>query len=65
MHEEFWLKYGFKENGELTCVRMLSNSKPDEAFYYSEEGECKAVKSAGVLKITKETIENLNGGKIK
>jgi len=65
MNEEFWLKYGFKENGELTCVRMLANSKPDEAFYYASDGACKTVKNSCVIKLTKENIERLNGGKTK
>lgn len=57
MEQEFWLKYGFKDNGELTCVRVLANSKPDEAFYYTEGGQCKPVLNTGVVRISKETIE--------
>ena len=59
MDEEFWLKYGFKDNGELTCVRMLSNSKPDKNFFYTENLQHKAVKNSGVIKLTKEIIEKL------
>jgi hypothetical protein len=65
MNEEFWLKYGFKDNGEMTCVRILANSKPDEAFFYTDNEVCKPVKNSGVIKLTQEIIEKINGGKIK
>ncbi|GAF96553.1 unnamed protein product, partial [marine sediment metagenome] len=32
MEEEYWLKFGFKENGDLTCIRTISESKPTEKF---------------------------------
>ncbi len=61
MEEEYWLKCGFKENGELTCLRLLSHSKPNETFYYTENGEYKKVKNTIVIKLTKEFISPLNG----
>ncbi|MBW2983992.1 hypothetical protein KY361_02665 [Candidatus Woesearchaeota archaeon] len=61
MGEEFWLKYGFKENGELVCTRMIANSKPTEKFFYTEDGETREVKNPDVVKLTKEVIEKLNG----
>jgi len=61
MEEEYWLKYGFKEGGELACVRVLANSKPSEGFFYTENGKHKEVKSPNVVKLTKEVIEKLNG----
>ena len=66
MSEEYWLKYGEKENGELTCVRMLSNSKPSEDFFYTENGEHKKVLNASVIKIDKGALDSLkNGGDSK
>ncbi|MBW2980516.1 hypothetical protein KY360_03805 [Candidatus Woesearchaeota archaeon] len=59
MEEEFWLKYGFKENGELICTRTIANSKPVEQFFYTEDEKHKEVKNAGVVKLTKEAIEKL------
>ena len=61
MEEEYWLKYGFKENGELACIRTISDSKPTEKFFYTENGEQKEVKSPNVIKLTKNIIEKLNG----
>ena len=60
MEEQYWLKYGFKENGELTCVRAIANSRPGEKFFYTEDGEYKEVKSPNAVKLTKEIIEKLN-----
>ena len=60
MEEEFWLKYGFKETGELICTRTIANSKPVEQFFYKEEEKNKEVKNPGVVKLTKEVIEKLN-----
>ena len=60
MEEEYWLKCGFKENGELVCVRALSDSKPNETFFYTEEDGHKEVKNPNVVKLTKEVIEKLN-----
>ena len=60
MEEEYWLKYGFKENGELTCVRAIANSRPGEKFFYTENGGPKEVKDPNVVKLTKEVIEKLN-----
>jgi len=61
MEEEFWLKYGFKQNGELTCVRILSQSKPDEKFFYTENGKHEEVENPNVLKLTPEIIGKING----
>ena len=60
MKEEYWLKFGFKENGELTCVRTISESKPTENFFYTENGEHKEVKNPNVIQLTKDIIEKLN-----
>ena len=60
MKEEYWLKYGFKDNGDLTCVRTISGSEPTANFFYTEDGRHKEVKSPNVIKITKEIIEKLN-----
>ena len=60
MKEEYWLKYGFKEDGELTCVRAVADSKPTEKFFYTENGEHKEVKNPNIVKLTKEGIEKLN-----
>ncbi|MBU0627897.1 MAG: hypothetical protein KKC75_01800 [Nanoarchaeota archaeon] len=65
MNEEFWLKYGFKENGELACVRVLANSEPESSFFYMDGGCCKPVKDSRVIRLTKEVIGQLNGGKIR
>lgn len=61
MEEEYWLKYGFKEDGSLVCTRMVAGSKPSEKFFYTESGENKEVKNPNVVKLTKEVIEKLNG----
>ena len=58
--EEYWLKFGFKENGDLTCVRAISESKPTENFFYTENGEYKEVREANVVQLTKEIIEKIN-----
>jgi len=60
MEEEYWLKYGFKENGELVCLRTITNSKPSELFFYTENGEHKEVKNPNLVKLTKEVIEKIN-----
>jgi hypothetical protein len=57
---EYWLKYGFKENGNLVCVRTLSKTKPDNLFYYTENDETKEVKNSCVIKISKELINKVN-----
>jgi len=61
MEEDYWLKYGFTENGELTCIRTISDSKPTDKFFYTEGGEHKEVKNPNVIKLTKEIIERMNG----
>ena len=61
MKEEYWLKYGFKENGNLVCLKTLSNSKPDEKFFYTENEIHKEVKNPNVIRLTKEIIEKING----
>ena len=60
MKNEYWLKYGFKDNGELTCVRMLSSSIPDKSFFYIEDNETKEVMNTEVIKLTKEVIDQLS-----
>jgi hypothetical protein len=64
MSEEYWLKYGQKENGELTCVKMLSNSKPDKVFFYTENGEYKKVLNPEVVKLDKNLLDSLKNGGI-
>ncbi len=64
MKEEYWLKYGFKENGELTCVRTIATSKPTEKFFYTEEGQCKEAKNCNVVLLTGKTIEGLKNSSI-
>ena len=60
MNEEYWLKYGYKENGELVCLRMLADSKPSEKFFYTEGGEHKEVMDPKVIKLNKEVIGKIN-----
>jgi hypothetical protein len=60
MKEEYWLKCGFEENGELVCVRMISNSKPDKSFFYTVQGGYKEVKNPVVLKLTPEIIYDMS-----
>lgn len=60
MEEEYWLKYGFKENGDLVCVRMVSGSKPSEKFFYTEDGNYKEVKNTNVVRLTKGVLEKIN-----
>ena len=60
MQEEYWLKCGFKENGDLVCVRILPGSKPTEKFFYTKDGEYKEVKNPSVIKLTKEVIGKIN-----
>ena len=60
MENENWQNYGFKENGELTCVRTLSGAIPEKTFFYTEEGQTKEVKDTGVIKLTKENIGQLS-----
>lgn len=59
MNDEFWLKYGFKENGELVCVRTLSNLKPTKEFFYNDNGTYKDLLDTNVIKITKDVIKLL------
>ena len=59
MEEEYWLKCGFKENGELVCVRMIANSKPDETFFYNDGNKFKQVKNSQVVKLTKDVFEKI------
>jgi|APSaa5957512622_1039677.scaffolds.fasta_scaffold226201_2 hypothetical protein len=61
MNEQYWLKFGFKENGDLTCVRTISKSKPSEIFFYTENGQNKEVKEPNVIKLTKDVLQKLNG----
>ena len=60
MEEEFWIKYGIKENGELVCTRTIANSKPTEGFFYTEEEKTKEVRNPEVVKLTKDIIERLS-----
>jgi hypothetical protein len=57
--EEYWLKCGLKENGELVCVRTLSNKRPDKRFYYTEEGTHKEVQNSDVIRLSREAIDKL------
>jgi hypothetical protein len=57
MEKEYWLKYGFKEDGELVFIRTLSESEPCKAFFYHEGDVCKEVKSPDVIQLTKEIID--------
>jgi len=59
MEEEYWIKYGFKEDGDLVCVRAISDSKPSENFFYTEKGQCKEVKNPNAIKLTRDTMEKL------
>jgi len=56
---EYWLKCGFKKNGDLVCVRILSNSKPSEKFFYSEEDKTIAAENPKAIKLTKELFRKL------
>jgi hypothetical protein len=60
MEEGFWVKYGFKEDGSLVCVRAISNTEPCKTFFYTEKGESKEVRDSNVIKLTKELIEKFN-----
>jgi len=60
MEDEYWLKCGFKENGELVCVRMISNTKPDETFFYGENGNYKQALNTRVLKLTPTVFEKIS-----
>jgi len=62
---EYWLKYGFKDNGDLVCVRTLSNTMPDKRFFYTEDSSHKEVKHSNVLKLTNELINDLKISKRK
>lgn len=57
--EHYWLKYGYKENGDLVCVRTLSDTKPEKDFFYNENGEYKQVKDTNVVKISDELIKKI------
>lgn len=59
MKEDYWLKCGFKENGELVCIRMLSNTKPGKTFFYREGNENKEARNPNVIRLTSENINNL------
>ena len=64
MEEEYWLKYGFKENGDLVCLRMITDSKPDEKFFYTENGNHLEAKNTNVIKLTKEVVEKINNQEV-
>lgn len=59
---EYWLKCGFKKNGDLVCVRTLSNAKPGEKFFYSEEDKAIVAENPKVVKLTKELFRKLLDG---
>jgi hypothetical protein len=61
MMEEYWLKCGFKKNGDLICVRTLPNAEPSETFFYSEGGGNVTVENPKVVKLTKEKFRKLLG----
>ena len=56
---EYWLKVGFKENGDLTCVRRIAEVKPTEPFFYEDNGDMKSVKDPKVIKLTKELLDKI------
>lgn len=60
MEEEYWLKCGLKENGDLVCVRMISNTKPDDTFFYGEHGNYKQAQNTRVIKLTPAKLEKIN-----
>ena len=60
MEEKYWLKYGFKENGDLVCLRIIADSKPDEKFFYTENGSHMEAKNTNVVELTKEVAEKLS-----
>jgi hypothetical protein len=64
MANEYWLKYGTTETGDLTCIRVLSESKPNEEFYYKDNGENKIAHNPKVIKITKELLKKITSGEI-
>ncbi len=59
MEEDYWLKVGFKENGDLTCVRRIVEAKPVDNFCYEENGDMRAVKNPTVIKLTTELIKRI------
>lgn len=59
MEEEYWLKFGFKENGELACVRTLSKTRPAAEFFYNQDGQNREVISPCVVKLTKDVAKTL------
>ncbi|MBW2992852.1 hypothetical protein KY345_06575 [Candidatus Woesearchaeota archaeon] len=59
MEEEYWIKCGFKENGELICTRLLANSRPSETFFYKDGSEHKEVRDPHIVKITRENLRRI------
>lgn len=60
MKESYYLKYGYKQNGELVCAKAVLQTKPDRHFYYTEGDECKPVLNPTVVKLTKDVLESLD-----
>ncbi len=60
---EYWLKFGFKHNGELACVRTLAEQKPSENFFYREEGQVRDIQNPRVIRLTKEVVQGMIGVK--
>ncbi|MBU0758080.1 MAG: hypothetical protein KKF44_08480 [Nanoarchaeota archaeon] len=57
--EDYWLRYGFKENGEIICTRVISKVKPSKVFFYTEGNMNKEVENTVVVKLTPESIRCL------
>ncbi len=57
--EEYWIKCGFKESGELICVRSISNAKPEDGFFYLDHGVHKEVIEPRVLRLSKEVLTKM------
>jgi len=59
--EEYWLKYGFKENGELVCVRTLSCNKPEKIFFYKNNENYVKVQNPNIIKLSCDNIKKFKG----
>ncbi|MBN2542621.1 hypothetical protein JXI42_07110 [bacterium] len=60
MKEQYWLKCGYKENGELICVRTLSQLKPNRILYYKDNGKFKKALNTMILKLTADILQQVN-----
>ncbi|MBN2421736.1 hypothetical protein JXB41_00795 [Candidatus Woesearchaeota archaeon] len=61
MEEDYWLRYGLKEDGRLICTRVISKTKPSKTFFYTENGTNKEVKNAEIIKLSLENLNVLSG----